>query len=378
MGKPSKAERLKILGNLQKEINKSYGKDVLLTAKQAKDSGVFDRNITPTPSIELNNALYCGGLSGIVELFGPPASGKTSLAIETIAKAQKEDPDFMAIWLETEDSVTTDLLEQHGVDLSRISFVEQHKFGNAEEALDVFIAGIRNNIFDIGVVNSVAGLLPKQEEESDLEKQNVARTAQLMSKLFRKITGYAADSKCNLIFINQLREKVGVMYGDNTTTTGGRALGFYAHQRIRMNSLTVKKEDPISPEEGIKVSCIVYKNRFANMNNPNTKCTYYANFKTGIDSIVAIPGVLAERGIFSQGGAWWYYPNKDNIQTLAGVECKFNSRASLLDALRNNKPFLDEVMKLIDISYVDAEEKDIIDKDEASINQLVSSSEGGE
>lgn len=368
-------EKMKLLNGLQKQVNKKYGERALMTGKEAIESGALDNVITATPSLELNQALYCGGLSGIVELFGPPASGKTSLAIETLAQAQKNDPNFIALWVETEHSITQDILEQHGVDISRIAFADQAQVDSAESVLDIAYAAMVQNAVNMVIVNSVAGFLPKQEFESDLDKQNVGRTAQLMSKLFRKITGPAGKNKINVIFINQLRDKIGVMFGDPSTTTGGRALAFYADQRIRMSALKIQAADPITANEGVKIHCIVQKNRRAGKHNPNTECTYYALFDQGIDSTVSIPQLLADKGIFEVSGRWWYYPSKDNVQSLAGIECKFGSKSSLQNLLRTNEAFKNEVTNLLSVSEVSVEEKERIDAEEEANNAFMMDAE---
>ena len=368
-------EKMKLLNGLQKQVNKKYGERALMTGKEAIESGALDNVITPTPSLELNQALYCGGLSGIVELFGPPASGKTSLAIETLAQAQKNDPNFIALWVETEHSITQDILEQHGVDISRIAFADQAQVDSAESVLDIAYAAMVQNAVNMVIVNSVAGFLPKQEFESDLDKQNVGRTAQLMSKLFRKITGPAGKNKINVIFINQLRDKIGVMFGDPSTTTGGRALAFYADQRIRMSALKIQAADPITANEGVKIHCIVQKNRRAGKHNPNTECTYYALFDQGIDSTVSIPQLLADKGIFEVSGRWWYYPSKDNVQSLAGIECKFGSKSDLQNLLRTNEAFKNEVTNLLSVSEVSVEEKERIDAEEEANNAFMMDAE---
>jgi recombination protein RecA len=360
-------EKMKLLKEVQQKVNKRYGERALMTGKEAIALGALDNVVVSTPSLELNKALYCGGLSGIVELYGPPASGKTSLAIETLAKAQKNDPNLLALWVETEHSITEDILAQHGVDISRISIADQANVDNAESILDIAYAVMANGIVGMVIVNSVAGFLPKQEFESDLDKQNVAATARMMSKLFRKITGPAGKNKINVIFINQLRDKVGVMFGDPSTTTGGRALAFYADQRIRMSSLKLQDKDPIRADEGVKIHCIVQKNRRAGKHNPNTECTYYALFDKGIDSTVSIPQLLSENGIFEVSGRWWYYPSKTNVQTLAGVECKFGSKQELQAQLMNNEAFKEAVLKLIDVNEVSVDEKEkIIEEEQAN------------
>lgn len=368
-------EKMKLLSGIQQKVNKKYGERALMTGKEAIASGALDNVIAATPSLELNKALYCGGLSGIVELFGPPASGKTSLAIETLAKSQREDPNFIALWVETEHSINQDILEQHGVDVARIAFADQAQVDSAESVLEIAYAAIAQNAVNMVIVNSVAGFLPKQEFESDLDKQNVGRTAQLMSKLFRKITGPAGKNKINVIFINQLRDKIGVMFGDPSTTTGGRALAFYADQRIRMSALKIQKEDPISAIEGVKIHCIIQKNRRAGMHNPYTECTYYALFDKGIDSTVSIPQMLADNGIFEVSGRWWYYPSKDNVQTVAGVECKFGSKQDLQNTLRTNEAFKNEIVKLINVSEISSEEQEQIAAEEEANNEFMMNAE---
>lgn len=367
----SKKERMKALDKLKGQITKKYGDDVLLTGKEAMEKGIFDKVIIPTPSLELNQALYCGGLGGIVELFGAPASGKTSLAIETLALAQKNDPEFIGMWLETEHSIFPEILQQHGVDLERTVFVNQEDVDNAENALDIVYGAIVQGIPNMIVINSVAGFLPKTEMESDLDKQNIGLTARLMSKLFRKITGPAGKHKMLVVFINQIRDNVGQMFGDPTTTTGGKALAFYANQRIKMNSNKIQKEDPITPDEGVKISCIVHKNRFAGMHNPNSQCKYYARFETGIDSTVGIPQILSDKGIFERGGSWWYYPSKDNVQTIAGVECKFRSEKDLQEAIRSNDAFREEILKLMKVDEVSSDEKERIMAEEEANNAFM-------
>ena len=213
-------EKMKRLQASIAQINKRYGANTVMKASDAVAQGKLTKRVIPTPSLELNDALHCGGFSGIVELYGPNSSGKTSLAIDTIVKCQKEDPNFVAGWLETEGSVTEKMLEDHGIDLDRLIYWRQEDVGNAENALDILRGFVAGGDIDMIVVNSVAGLAPKVETEDDLEKQNIALTARLLSKLFRVVNGFAAKNDVTLVFINQIRDNVGVMFGDTTTTTG--------------------------------------------------------------------------------------------------------------------------------------------------------------
>ena len=155
------SEKMKRIQGTMAQINKRFGADTVMKASDAISQGKLKKKVIPTPSLELNDALHCGGFCGIVELYGPNSSGKTSLAIDTIVFNQKNDPEFVAAWLETEGSVTETILHDHGVDLDRLIFWKQEDVGNAENALDVARGFISAGDIDIIVVNSIAGLFPK-------------------------------------------------------------------------------------------------------------------------------------------------------------------------------------------------------------------------
>lgn len=339
-------EKQKKLNDAMGKINKRFGAGTISTATEASEK--LARTVIKTPSVEFNNMLY-GGIGSIVELFGPESSGKTSLAIETLAYNQKQNPDFIGAWLETEGSVTKEILATHGVDLDRLIYWDQQDAGNAENSLDICRSLVASGSIDLMIVNSVAGLAPKVETEDDLEKQNIALVARLLSKFFRVITGIAKKNNVTMIFINQVRDKVGVMFGNPETTGGGRALAFYSSIRVRMNRLKIMASDPILDTEGVKISCIVRKNRFAGMGNPFTKCEYYARYDSGIDSIVNLPVLLQEAGVVRQAGAWWYYEDENGKPlTIDGIECKFRSKNNFIDNLRNNDVLRNTLIDLME------------------------------
>lgn len=368
-------DKQKRLQGVMSQINKRYGPNVVMKASDAVAQGKLTKRVIPTPSLELNDALHCKGFAGIVELYGAHSSGKTSLAIDTLAKAQREDPNFVGGWLETEGSVTEQILADHGIDLERLIYWRQEDVGNAENALDILRGLVASGDIDMIVVNSVAGLAPKTETEDDLEKQNIALTARLLSKFFRVVNGFAAKNNVTLLFINQVRDNVGQMFGDTSTTTGGKALAFYASQRIKMNRNKIMAADPIKEEEGVKISCIIHKNRFAGKNNPFTKCIYYATYANGIDSICCLPALLLEAGIMRQAGAWWYYEDaQGQLITVDGIAGKFSSKNAFLDVLRTNKKWYDEMVNRLDGGLAltqTAEEIAEIEAEEAELNAMM-------
>lgn len=367
----AKSEKQKALDEALGKINKKFGAGTVTKASEAEDK-LIKRTIK-TPSIEFNNMLG-GGMKSFIELYGPPSSGKTSMAIETLAYNQKMDPEFIGAWLETEGSITEEILALHGVDLNRLVYWNQEDVDNAESALDVIRSLVSSGAVDLVIINSIAGLAPKVETEDDLEKQNIALVARLLSKFFRVITGPANKNKVTMVFINQVRDKVGTMFGNPETTTGGRAIPFYMSQRVRMNSIKIMASDPIKDTEGVKISCIVQKNRFG---YPGAKTTYYANYKTGIDNIVVLPTLLQEAGIVRQAGAWWYYEDENKQPlTVGGIECKFKSKNDFLDALRNNDVLREELMSKLDNvnlkteSVSDEEMAEIIAENEAIESEM--------
>ena len=193
----------------------------------------------------------------------------------------------------------------------------------------------------------------------------------MLSKFFRVANGIASKNKITMVFINQIRDNVGQMFGDTTTTTGGKALAFYASQRIKMNKNKIMASDPIKEEEGVKISCIIHKNRFAGRYNPYTKCIYYARYNSGIDSVVAVPQFLLDAGIIRQAGAWLYYEDSNgNPYNINGTLCKFSSRNAFLEALRTNKVLFDTLVgKLNNVSQTqNASEIAEIEKENTEIN----------
>lgn len=336
-------EKQKALDAALGKINKKFGTGTVTKASEAEEK--LTKRTIKTPSIEFNNMLG-GGMKSFIELYGPPSSGKTSMAIETLAYNQKIDPDFVGAWLETEGSVTKEILELHGVDLSRLVYWNQDDVDNAESALDIVRSLVASGAVDYVVINSIAGLAPKTEMEDDLEKQNIALVARLLSKFFRVITGSANKNKTTIVFINQVRDKVGVMFGNPETTTGGRAIPFYMSQRVRMNSLKIMAGDPIKETEGVKISCIVQKNRFG---NPGAKTIYYANYQTGIDNIVVLPTLLEEAGIVRRANAWWYYEDENGQPyNVCGFDCKFKSKNDFLEALRKYDVLREELINKLE------------------------------
>lgn len=289
---PGLVDKKKKIASMQDALNKKYGANTVMRASSAEAIERMTPKFVKVPSRELRIALNCDGFTKIVEIYGPNSSGKTRLAMETIAFNQKEDPDFWTAWIETEDSVQEEDMVNMGIDMSRLVYVSQNDCGSAERVMDIIRAILEDDAIDFIVCNSIAGLCPKDELSNDLDKNNIGLIARLLSKFFRVSIGFIGKNKKTIMFINQTRTNIGQMFGDPMQSTGGVALGFYASQRIKLTKLSIQKEDPIDKEDGVKIKADVTKNRLSGKKNPYKSATYYAKFESGIDSVIPVPDLL--------------------------------------------------------------------------------------
>lgn len=348
-------DKKKLLGNLVKKIQKDNGdsKHALSFASDRLDELKYE--FIPTPSENVNMALGNGTTPGgfargkIIEVAGENSSGKSSLLLETIADDHKNDPDSIWGWLNAESDFDEEYAQMKGVDMNRLIIWDVDDTG-AEKSLDTLEMLIRSHALKAIVVNSIAALVPKKELENEMEKQEVALQARMMSKLMRKITAISNRTKTTVIFINQYRTNVGQMFGNPDTTTGGRALTYFATQRIGLRKVKLQKEDGITDEEGLKINVHVMKNR-ASYNNPFKKTSYTAIFGEGIDAVREIANIALETP-YATSGSWIYLaadgnPAKDNFDTWNGHELKWNGKAKFLDFIRDNPEFQDHLKDLI-------------------------------
>ena len=314
--------KLKALQAAMSKIEKDFGKGSIMKLGDEKIENV---DVIPTGSIGLNAALGVGGLprGRIIEIFGPESSGKTTLAIHVIAEAQKRGG--IAAFIDAEHAFDRFYAEHLGVDVDNL-WISQPD--NGEQALEIADQLIRSSAIDVLVIDSVAALTPKSEIDGDMGDNKVGLQARLMSQALRKLTANISRTNTTCIFINQLREKIGVMFGNPETTTGGNALKFYASVRLDIRRVTTLKDGDQAIGNHVRVK--VVKNKVA---PPFRKAEFEILFGEGISKYGELVDLGVEHGIIKKSGSWFSYEGTKLAQGRDATKAMLKDNPELCDEI---------------------------------------------
>lgn len=318
------AEKLKALQLAMAKIDKEFGKGAIM---KLGDDKIEDVPVIPSGSVGLNVALGVGGYprGRVIEIYGPESSGKTTLAIHAMAEVQKQGG--IAAIIDAEHAFDRFYAEKLGVDTNEL-LIAQPDCG--EQALDIADELIRSAAVDLVVIDSVAALTPKAEIEGDMGDNRVGLQARLMSQALRKLTATINKTNTTCIFINQLREKIGVMFGNPETTTGGNALKFYASVRLDIRKASqIKEGDEII---GNQVRVKVVKNKVA---PPFKKTEFDLMFNEGISRVGELVDMGTEYGILTKSGSWYSYDGNKLAQGRDAVKNVLRDNPDLAEEIEN-------------------------------------------
>jgi recombination protein RecA len=329
-------ERTKAIDLAFAQIEKQFGKGSIM--RLGSKEAIVPIAVIPTGAISFDAALGVGGFprGRVVEIFGPESSGKTTIALQVVAQAQKTGG--MAAFVDAEHALDPGYAKKLGVDVDNL-LVSQPDYG--EQALEITEALVRSGAIDVLVVDSVAALVPKAELDGEMGDSHMGLQARLMSQALRKLTGTVSKSRTCLIFINQIREKIGVMFGNPETTTGGRALKFYSSVRVDIRRIAAIKEGDVVTGSRTKVK--VVKNKVA---APFREAEFDIMYGEGISREGDLLDLAVNNNLLEKSGAWYSYKGerigqgrenarqflKDNAETFAKLEVEVRKHLGLIPA----------------------------------------------
>ena len=329
-------ERTKAIDLAFAQIEKQFGKGSIM--RLGSKEAIVPIAVIPTGAISFDAALGVGGFprGRVVEIFGPESSGKTTIALQVVAQAQKTGG--MAAFVDAEHALDPGYAKKLGVDVDNL-LVSQPDYG--EQALEITEALVRSGAIDVLVVDSVAALVPKAELDGEMGDSHMGLQARLMSQALRKLTGTVSKSRTCLIFINQIREKIGVMFGNPETTTGGRALKFYSSVRVDIRRIAAIKEGDVVTGSRTKVK--VVKNKVA---APFREAEFDIMYGEGISREGDLLDLAVNNNLLEKSGAWYSYKSerigqgrenarqflKDNVETFVKLEAEVRKHLGLTTA----------------------------------------------
>lgn len=355
-------EKMKRLDKLSDGFNKKKGKTVVGRISQCQElQDALKVEFIPTPSLNVNEALGGGWPKGRISIVsGNEDSGKTFILLETIGNHMKENPNFMAGWLESEGSITDDNLRQFGIDPERFFYLEVDREGAAEEALNVVESALMTGSIDMFVINSLKCLVPKEEFEKGMEQVQVGLQARMNAKMMRKLTTIVDENNVAFVLVQHLTTQIGTMSRDPLILAGGKAIRYGASIICDMRKRSIQESDPISREEGVKIGFSVTKNHVVTNRFPYLKTEYYGIFGQGTEIYLEAIDLAINQGLLVKAGAFIKVPDESGNPVVLddGTKMQWQGTAKFRQYCMENPDFFQDLKNKIEgkVECLSAEE----------------------
>lgn len=354
----SLAEKRKKMTQMMGKINDKVGKQVIGFASDPIMKDRLTIKWIPMPSLRVNEVTGGGIPKGKISIIaGDSDSGKTSLMLETIGLNMKNNPDFMALWLESEESLELEALENvFGIDLDRFIIIYLDKDGAAETALDRLEAALGMGVFDMCVINSLKCLTPSTEFEKSMGDATIGVQARMNGKLMRKMTTLIAEHGCAFVLINHLTVEIGKMHGDPLVLAGGRAIRYSSMLTLDIRKRSIQEADPIARDEGMKIGVTINKNHCRQDRMPYLKTEYFVVYGQGTERSIEIIELAEKCGILTKKGSWYReysgeYDAKGNpLERILsdGSKAAWNGMKNTRAYILNNPDYFDYLVKRVE------------------------------
>nr|DAV25098.1 MAG TPA: Protein recA [Caudoviricetes sp.] len=364
MAKKSLAERLKMVDNISKKINEKAGKDIVgrVSKSEAMQEKLKAKFIS-TPSMNVNEAIGGGWPVGNISIVtGKEDSGKTAILLETIGKHHRENPDFVAIWLESEASLKERTLDMFGIDRERFILIEHDRDGAGEEAINRIEAYLAAGVADMVVINSLKCLVPSEEFKKDMNSLQVGAQSRMNAKMMRKITAIVEENEIAMVIVQHLTTQIGVMHGDPLTLSGGVAIKYGAMLIVDLRKLSIQESDPIKREDGVKIGVTVKKNHVVVDRFPYVKTQYYAIYGQGTEVYLEALDLAINQGILSKAGSFIRLPDENGeAKIINGEKMQWQGAARFRQYCMDNPLFFANIQSMIKGEIVNMSDEEVVE-----------------
>lgn len=351
MSEKTLAEKLKQIDQVSLKINEKSGKEIVGRLSENKIlSEKIQHRFIPTPSLNFNEAIGGGFPKGAMTIIsGDSDSGKTYILLETIAQAQKNNPNFIALWLESEASLRQSILDEVGIDMQRFIYLEHERDGAGEMAIDRIEAYLTMGVADMIVINSLKALVPSEEFKKDMGSLQVGAAARMNAKMVRKLTSLVQEHDVCMTIVQHLTTQIGGMiFGDPLVLSGGQAIKYGAILIVDLRKRSIQESDPISREEGVKIGVTVKKNHAVHGRNPYQKTEYYGIYGQGTEKYLETLQLAIDQGILTKAGAFIRMPDeKGDALVINGEKMQWQGAAKFRQYCIDNPKFFNDTQAMV-------------------------------